>query len=66
MKEDVYSDAINYVAEFYNITRKECVEYYWDEVESMMTMFSVLRGKDDGNLEQQNEYYENNPHVWSS
>jgi hypothetical protein len=52
MKEDVYSDAINYVTEFYNITHLECVEYYWDEVESMMTMFSMLRGKEDGNLEQ--------------
>ena len=43
--KDPYSDAINYVAEFYNITREECVEYYWEEVESMMSILPILRGE---------------------
>lgn len=44
-EKDPYSDAITYVCKFYNITRKECVEYYWDEVESMMTILPILTQK---------------------
>ena len=42
MTPDPYTKAIDYVAEFYNITRQECVEYYWEEVESMMTILPIL------------------------
>lgn len=46
---DPYTPAIEYVCEFYIITREECVEYYWDEVESMMTILPILKqeGFDD-------------------
>ena len=37
-----YDAAIQYVCEFYTITREECVEYYWEEVESMMTILPIL------------------------
>lgn len=38
MTEDVYTQAIEYVCDYYNITREECVEHYWDEVEGMMKL----------------------------
>lgn len=44
---DPYSKAIIYVSEFYNITREECVENYWDEVESMMTILPILTDRDN-------------------
>jgi hypothetical protein len=43
MTEDIYSNAIDYVCDFYNITRQECVEYYWEEVESMMTILPLIQ-----------------------
>ena len=41
MTEDAYSTAIDYVCEYYNISREECVEYYWDEVEGMMELLLI-------------------------
>lgn len=46
---DPYSKAIEYVCDFYTITKQECVEYYWDEVESMMTILPILCQKDEEN-----------------
>jgi len=37
---DVYSRAIIEVCEVYNITQEECVEYYWDEVEALMSLMN--------------------------
>ena len=42
MIPDPYTKAIEYVCDFYTITKQECVEYYWDEVESMMTILPIL------------------------
>jgi gamma-glutamylcyclotransferase (GGCT)/AIG2-like uncharacterized protein YtfP len=42
---DVYSNAIEQVCEYYNITKEECVEYYWDEVEAWMYMMNELLRK---------------------
>jgi len=48
MISDVYSHPINVVCEFYNISKVECVEYYWDEVEEYMSMLTYLKnGIDD-------------------
>jgi len=41
-EKDPYTDAITWVCEYYNITKEECVEHYWDEVESMMSIFPIL------------------------
>ena len=38
MKDDPYTRAIEIVCRYYNITRLECVEYYWDEVEEIMSI----------------------------
>lgn len=35
---DVYSEAIEAVCEFYHIERDVCIEHFWDEVESYMQM----------------------------
>lgn len=38
MKQDPYTSAIEIVCSYYNITRHECVEHYWDEVEEIMSI----------------------------
>jgi hypothetical protein len=35
-----YSNAIEAVAEFYNIDRKTAILYYWDEVEAFMKLIT--------------------------
>jgi hypothetical protein len=50
MTDDVYSKAIENVCLFYNITREECVEHYWDEVEEMMSVFKMMI--EDGEMDE--------------
>ena len=33
--------AINFVMDFYQVSRQDVVNYYWDEVESYMRLFGV-------------------------
>ena len=46
---DVYSEAINAVAEFYSIERDVCIEYFWDEIESYMNMMYMMKVHNDRN-----------------
>ena len=39
---EVYEDAIRAVMQFYKITREECVEYYWDDVENYMSLMADI------------------------
>lgn len=38
MTEDVYSEAIDAICEFYKIDRDVCIEHFWDEVEEYMKL----------------------------
>ena len=42
MTENMFLKSITWVCEYHNITKEECVEHYWDEVESMMTILPLL------------------------
>lgn len=44
MTEDVYSEAITAICEFYNIDRDVCIEYFWDEVEEYMKLKLLWQG----------------------
>lgn len=43
MKEE----AIEFVAEFYNVTREEIIALYWDEVEAYMCLLAIEESSND-------------------
>lgn len=43
MTDDVYSEAIDAVCEFYSIDRDVCIDYFWDEVEEYMKLKLLWR-----------------------
>ena len=50
MSDDVYTEAIKAVAEFYEIDRDVCIVHFWDEVESYMRLMLMMRNANINNV----------------
>jgi len=44
VKEQALEEAIEFIMEFYTVTRDIAVELYWDEIEAYMKLFGVENG----------------------